>query len=127
MSLFSDNETLEDISTRDLVYLFVPFVQAEVQDRVYFPDPTRRLVGVREAQVSPCEAVAYQLFLNLRQRALTTFVDKLVVYDIIPAAERQLFDRDAATDPARRRELKLKQWKQEKEIKTQVEVTLPSL
>lgn len=31
--MFSPNETLEDISTRDLVYLAVPYVFAEVQGR----------------------------------------------------------------------------------------------
>jgi immunoglobulin-binding protein 1 len=51
LSLFSENETLEDISTGDLVYLFVPYVDAELHDRTYRPDPLERLMGLRQIQV----------------------------------------------------------------------------
>jgi hypothetical protein len=59
--------------------------------------------------------------------ALSAFVDKLLAYEIIPATERELYEKDAASiaDAARRREVKLKQWKQEKELVTQIEVSHP--
>lgn len=52
LSLFSPNETLEDISTRDLVYLFAPYVEAEVQNRVKTAGPSERLNQLRFVQVS---------------------------------------------------------------------------
>jgi hypothetical protein len=57
--------------------------------------------------------------------ALSAFVEKLLAYEIIPATERELYEKDAASiaDAARRREVKLKQWKQEKELVTQIEVS----
>lgn len=54
LSLFSphDSEQLADISTRDLIYLFVPFVLAEAESRVRTTDPSDRLELVARAQVS---------------------------------------------------------------------------
>jgi len=51
-SIFSPNETLEDISTRDLVYLTVPYVFSEVQNRVSTTEPTDRLTSLIQAEVS---------------------------------------------------------------------------
>lgn len=52
LSLFSPNETLPDISTRDLVYLFVPFALAEVENRARTTDMQERMVRIGRAQVS---------------------------------------------------------------------------
>ena len=52
ISLFSPNETLHDITTRDLVYLFVPYALAEVENRVRTTDPRDRLERIGRAQVS---------------------------------------------------------------------------
>ena len=52
LSLFSPNETLHDITTRDLVYLFVPYVLSEVENRVRTTDPRDRLERIGRAQVS---------------------------------------------------------------------------
>ncbi|THH29588.1 hypothetical protein EUX98_g4597 [Antrodiella citrinella] len=48
----------------------------------------------------------------------------LETYHIIPEAEKTLFEHQSApsNDAAKRRELKIKQWKQEKELKTRIEV-----
>jgi len=50
LSLFSPNETLEDISTRDLVYLLVPFVFAEVQGRVRTTEREERQASLQLIQ-----------------------------------------------------------------------------
>jgi immunoglobulin-binding protein 1 len=51
LSLFSANETLEDISDRHLVYLLVPFVFAEVISRLQASGNDQRLNKLRQAQV----------------------------------------------------------------------------
>ena len=51
LALFSPNETLEDISTQDLVYLFVPYVSAEIESRARAIERDERLARLREAEV----------------------------------------------------------------------------
>ena len=51
LSLFSPNETLSDISSNDLIYLFVPFVLAEVENRARTTDMSDRMVRIGRAQV----------------------------------------------------------------------------
>lgn len=53
LSLFSPNEVLEDISTRDLVYLFVPFVCAQVRARIRTTAREERTVLLDQTQVRP--------------------------------------------------------------------------
>jgi TAP42-like family len=52
LALFSPNETLDDISTQDLVYLFVPHVSAEIETRARAIERDERLARLREAEVS---------------------------------------------------------------------------
>ena len=49
--MFSPNELLEDIGTKDLVYLLVPYVHFEVLDRVKTVEITERLQVLGQAQV----------------------------------------------------------------------------
>ena len=51
LSLFSPNETLEDITTPDLVYLFVPYVIAEVLGRVKAMERDDRMRLLQQAEV----------------------------------------------------------------------------
>lgn len=53
ISLFSPNETLEDISTRDLVYLFVPYVLSEMQGRLKTVEREERMASLKQAEVRP--------------------------------------------------------------------------
>ncbi|KAI0318820.1 TAP42-like protein, partial [Amylostereum chailletii] len=97
LGLFSPNETLEDISTRDLVYLLVPFVLAEAENRARATERDDRLVRLQEAQVQH--------------------------YEIVPESERSLYGKTASAiaDASRRRETKIKQYKAEKEIRGKIE------
>lgn len=52
LSLFSPNENSEDIATRDLVYLLVPYVCAQVQDRVKAVERDERLASLTVAKVN---------------------------------------------------------------------------
>jgi hypothetical protein len=51
LSIFSPNETVDDISTRDLVYLTVPYVFAEIQNRTRTPQRQDRLKSLIQVQV----------------------------------------------------------------------------
>lgn len=51
LSLFSPNETLEDISTMNLPFLFVPYVLAEVENRTRTNGRQERMARIRSIQV----------------------------------------------------------------------------
>jgi len=53
-----------------------------------------------------------------------SFISLLENYEIIPQEERKLFDRKVAqvADFAKRRELKINQYKKEKDLQTRIEV-----
>ncbi|KAJ7172131.1 TAP42-like protein [Mycena filopes] len=106
LSLFSPNEILEDISTRDLIYLLVPYALAEVQGRVRASGNDERIV-----------------FLKLSQNYISTFISHLENYEIIPESERTLHAQDPTKikDPASRRELKIKQYQREKDLRARIE------
>ncbi|KZT71255.1 hypothetical protein DAEQUDRAFT_749958 [Daedalea quercina L-15889] len=107
LSLFSDNENLEDIATKDLVYLLVPYALAEVEGRVRTVDPKERLECAERSQ-----------------RLYRAFLSSLETYDIVPEADRALHSLLASSsvlNAQKRRELKIKQYQQEKEIKTRLQ------
>jgi immunoglobulin-binding protein 1 len=107
LSLFSSNETLEDVSTRDLVYILVPFVSAELETRVKATERDERIIH-----------------LGMAQRSLRTFVETLNNYDVVPATDGELYVKKVldVKDPAKKRELKIKQYQKEKELRTRIEV-----
>lgn len=51
LSLFSPNETLEDVPTKNLPFLFVPYVLAEVENRVRTNGRQERMARIRSIQV----------------------------------------------------------------------------
>ncbi|KAG6889835.1 hypothetical protein C0995_014313 [Termitomyces sp. Mi166 len=106
LSLFSPNETLEDISTADLVYLLVPYVLSEVRGRVRTTEREERIVVLKQTQK---DLQSYLLYLDN--------------YEIVPQDERALYDRRASAigDPPKRRELKIKQYQKEKDLKARIE------
>ncbi|KAF9052938.1 serine/threonine protein phosphatase PP2A-associated protein [Panaeolus papilionaceus] len=106
LGIFSPNETLEDVSTRDLIYLSAPYVYSEVQGRVKTIDRLSRLQSLVEAQ-----------------KYVNTFIDLLHRYQVIPGEEMALYDKKTATvaDFAKRRELKINQFKKEKELRARIE------
>ncbi|PFH54178.1 hypothetical protein AMATHDRAFT_52988 [Amanita thiersii Skay4041] len=106
LSLFSPNETFEDIGTRDLVYLFVPYVLSEVQGRVRTTEPAERM------QV-----------LNRAQGSLTSFLSNLDNFEIVPAEERLLYEYKTSPirDAKQRREMKIKQYQKEKDLRAKID------
>ena len=55
---------------------------------------------------------------------MESFVRYLELYEVITEEDKALYGRPAlsVTDPAKRRELKIKQYKREKDIKARIEV-----
>ncbi|OSD08486.1 serine/threonine protein phosphatase PP2A-associated protein [Trametes coccinea BRFM310] len=106
LALFSPNEQLADIPTRDLVYLLLPYVLSEVQSRVRATEREDRLDLVKEVK-----------------RHLEASVHYVELYEIVTSEDKELYDRPASAivDPAKRRELKIKQFKREKDIKARIE------
>ncbi|KAJ2929982.1 hypothetical protein H1R20_g7097, partial [Candolleomyces eurysporus] len=112
LSLFSPNETVEDISTKDLIYLSLPYALSEAQSRVQADSRSARLES-----------------LDQTQRYMKSFVSLLENYNIVPAPERELFEKQASSirDPAKKRELKINQFKKEKDLKNRIQANdLPS-
>lgn len=106
LALFSPNETLDDISTQDLVYLFLPYVSAEIESRARAVERDERLSRLGEAK-----------------QGFTKFVSDLELYEIVSKSEHELHGKNASAiaDPARRRETKIKQYQAEKDIRTRIE------
>jgi immunoglobulin-binding protein 1 len=124
LALFSPNETLDDISTQDSVYLFLPYVSAEIESRARAIERDERLSRLSEAKVRhPCPPLTNK-FLLYGQQGFTKFVSELELYEIVSKSEHELHGKNASAiaDPARRRETKIKQYQAEKEIRTRIEV-----
>ncbi|KAG2064705.1 TAP42-like protein [Suillus decipiens] len=106
LSLFSSNEVLEDISTRNLVYLFARYVLAEVQNRMKTTDRDERMTVLKQTQVY-----------------LRSFIHDLDTYCLVPEVDRALYAQSASSikDAAKRREVKIKQFKAEKDLRARIE------
>lgn len=111
VSLFSPNETLDDVSSTDLPYFLISFHRAELLQKVQQQDRTSLL---RKA------STAYDAFLKLLDQ-----------YDILSRNDSRLlehwrespekFSTAPSTDAARRRETKIARFKLEKELKQKLE------
>ncbi|KAG2037361.1 TAP42-like protein [Suillus americanus] len=106
LSLFSSNEVLEDISTRNLVYLFARYVLAEVQNRMKTTDRDERMTVLKQTQVH-----------------LRSFIHYLDTYCLVPEVDRALYAQNASSikDAAKRREVKIKQFQAEKDLRARIE------
>ncbi|KAK0196789.1 TAP42-like protein [Armillaria mellea] len=104
LALFSSNETLEDISTQNLIYLTVPYVCAEVQGRVRTTEREDRFVSIVQAQ-----------------NYYVTYCSTLENYGIVTEGDSKLFSRNAA-NAASKREQKIQQYRHEKDLRTRIEV-----
>ncbi|KAI0097379.1 TAP42-like family protein [Nemania sp. FL0031] len=114
ISLFSKNESLEDIATSDLPYLLVPYHLAELHQKV----PTR----------SPIERKG---MLASARGAYESFLHRLDNYSILSPQDTKLFteySEDATgfstistKDPNARRNAKIANFKAEKELKQKLE------
>ncbi|KZF23113.1 type 2A phosphatase-associated protein 42 [Xylona heveae TC161] len=111
VALFSSNETLEDISSRDLQYLLIDFYLAELLLRQNAPSRKSVLLQARQA---------YE-----------RYIDLLDSYEILSKEDSKLHERysdnpdrfstASTTDAAARRETKIARFKEEKALKGKLE------
>jgi hypothetical protein len=106
LSVFSPNESLEDIGTRDLVYLFVPYALSELYGRVRASEREERLQ-----------------ILDQGQKRLEGFLFDLENYHIVSETDRALYQQRGSMirDARQRREVKIKQYQKEKELRSKLE------
>jgi immunoglobulin-binding protein 1 len=114
VSLFSPNESLEDIATTDLPYLLVDYWVAELLQKISAPSPLDRLRVLGEVRE------AYERYLHL--------IDN---YSLLSPSDAKLFESYnegptsfstiSTSDPTARRNAKIANFKVEKELKQKLE------
>ncbi|CAE7183867.1 unnamed protein product [Rhizoctonia solani] len=106
LQLFSKNETLEDISTKQLVYLTVPYATSEILLALPSAEP-----GVRKEILEQAES------------QLQKFIAYLTDYEIVDEAAIQATRRavQMLNNPAQRREAKIQQYQTEKQLKSRIQ------
>ncbi|KAF8308063.1 hypothetical protein DL93DRAFT_2087479 [Clavulina sp. PMI_390] len=105
MGLFPQDDTLEDVSSRNAPYIMLPYAIAQVMRRQYSP---RRLQRLRIIQESKTE--------------LKRFTKSIERLSLVPDDERKLFGKKGGglfgvLDVAKKKENKGKQLQKEKELK----------
>ncbi|TVY25860.1 Uncharacterized protein LHYA1_G005656 [Lachnellula hyalina] len=111
LSLFSPNETLEDVTSGDLQYLQINYRLAELILRVSSTDRKGTIQTARDA---------YERYLSLLDHyEILTPADKKLynTYTEAPAS----FSTISTADPNARRNAKISNFKQEKELKKKIE------
>ncbi|EEP80387.1 hypothetical protein UREG_05229 [Uncinocarpus reesii 1704] len=110
-SIFSSNESLEDIATADLQYATVDYLFAELLQRSQGPDRLKNIQRLREE---------YEQFLRLLDQ-----------YGILSTTDKELYERYLESpdsfslappnDAAARRQVKINRFRDEKELKQKLE------
>ncbi|KAJ4403256.1 Type 2A phosphatase-associated protein 42 [Didymella pomorum] len=113
-SLFSPNETLEDIPSSDIQYMSINYHLAELIQKVFTPEVQARKEHLLQAKAR------YELFLKL-----------LDSYDMLNKADAKLFESYnedkqnfstvSTKDAASRRDVKIARFREEKELKRKLE------
>ncbi|PGH14120.1 hypothetical protein AJ79_03237 [Helicocarpus griseus UAMH5409] len=111
LSLFSSNESLEDITTGDLQYLTVDYILADLLQRSYDADRIKSLQRSRDE---------YEKYL-----------ESLDQYDLLSSDDKKLYERYTdnpgsfslapLNDAAARRNIKVSRFREEKELKQRLE------
>ncbi|KAL0262669.1 Type 2A phosphatase-associated protein 42 [Diplodia seriata] len=112
VSLFSPNETLEDVSSGDIQYMVINYHLAELLQRAVGTDRKSTLLSARES---------YEKFMKL-----------LDSYDVLSKPDAKLYEKyqespnsfstASTTDAAARRDTKISRFRAEKELKAKLEV-----
>lgn len=107
LGVFSSNEGQEELSDRDLVFMTVPWVLGEAEQRGGIGSPQQRTEALRRSET------AYHAF---RQLLRSYGIDVNEASDATGTA--------LPADPGKRREAKIAAYKREKELKEKVAVSL---
>ncbi|KAF3483665.1 uncharacterized protein GIQ15_02989 [Arthroderma uncinatum] len=111
LSLFSPNESLEDVTTGDLQFLTVPYLLAELLQRSYGADRIKTLQQTREE---------YEKYLeSLDQYGLLSPSDKKLYEQYLEQPDS--FSLTPTNDVSARRQVKITRFREEKELKQKLE------
>jgi len=108
LGLFSDNETVDDLGTKDAVYMLVEFVWGETVGRLTAHGREERMSTLQQSQ------------LHFR-----VFIKRLNSYGLIPEEDLVLFAKPIPADFGTRREVKIKQFKAEKGLRSRIASLMP--
>ncbi|KAK8105451.1 TAP42-like family protein [Apiospora kogelbergensis] len=114
ISLFSNNESIEDINTSDLPYLLVSFRIAELLQKISVSTPLERRAALRTTRE------AYEQFLHLLDNYGLLSPSDLRLFSMYQE-DPERFSTISTTDPAARRNAKIANFKHEKEMKQKLE------
>lgn len=73
LSLFSTNESVDDLATGDLIYLLVPYVLSEMNNRMRVQDEEERKIRIVESQVMIYLGNTARLPLNILEASPTLY------------------------------------------------------
>ncbi|KAL2258759.1 hypothetical protein VTK26DRAFT_7805 [Humicola hyalothermophila] len=114
LSLFSPNESLEDLSTSDLPYLLTNFHLAELTQKLPSSSPAERkriLSAARDAYERYLHLLdSYSLLSPAHSKLLEQYTDAPTTFSTV-----------SASDPAARRNAKIANFKAEKELRAKLE------
>ncbi|KAK9324083.1 TAP42-like protein [Lipomyces orientalis] len=119
LSLFSVNESVEDIATNDMPYLAIDYYLATLTDKIYTASLAARKPlalkskGLYRSFLTVCDS--YDLLDKPAARLLRAILDAPVDTPIFAAADARRF-----TDPGAQRVAKIAKFKREKEIEKKV-------
>jgi hypothetical protein len=114
LSIFSPNESLEDLSTSDLPFLLTSFHLAELTQRLPSTSPQERkriLSAARDAYERYLHLLdSYDLLSPPYKKLLETYTDAPTTFSAV-----------SSSDPAARREAKINNFRTEKELRSKLE------
>ncbi|KAH6856642.1 TAP42-like protein [Chaetomium sp. MPI-CAGE-AT-0009] len=114
LSIFSPNESLEDLSTSDLPFLLINFHLAEITQKLPSSSPQERkrtLSAARDAYERYLHLLdSYDLLSPIHKKALEQYTDAPTTFSTV-----------SASDPEARRNAKIANFKTEKELRTKLE------
>ncbi|KAJ5152376.1 hypothetical protein N7492_010671 [Penicillium capsulatum] len=111
LSLFSSNESLEDVSTGDIQYMTLEYYLADLTQRAPGPD--------REATLKRALELYEQFLTRLDEYELLSKEDKKLLEQYL--ANPSSFTLAPINDAAARRETKVRRFREEKELKQKLE------
>lgn len=123
--VFSPNETFDDLSTSSIPYLALNYVVAELINKLRTTDREERMRNIADSSVGNSnEMHSFKEKKISVQKHLHIFIGRIHQYGIASKQDQKLYSKRLkdVKDPTKRRDLKIQQFKAEKEIKNRLEV-----
>jgi immunoglobulin-binding protein 1 len=122
LGLFSPNESFQEISARNAIYLFSFYCWGDLQLQARTIEPEDRMISIQKATVRHLLLSELCQYLHVEKVALKRFRELLDDYGVISAEHRKLYSNPLPADAYKRRETKIAQHRSKKELHSLVEV-----